>query len=295
MTRDVNQRIVRMLLLVGLLTVAAGCASTGSKERPESVSRDPIAPETSITAGDEAARRGEFERALAYYLRAVDQVQTADLWLRIGAACSRLGYAQRTLQAYLNVIALEPSRVDAVEGAGLEYVALKNYAAAGEHLLQALTLDPQRWRAHNALGIIADQNGDHAAAIAHYEAALAINSSSPLLLNNLGYSRFLANDLEQAARDFYAATQLDPSYKPARANLAMTYAQRGWYKVAVETLVEASDKPKAYNDVGYIALMRNDLAEAEQLLNEAVRLSPVYYATAHQNLEALRAKLNGRE
>ena len=294
MTKDVNQRTVQVLLLVGLLTMAAGCATTGSEERPDSVRPDPIAPETSIAAGDEAARRGEFERALAYYLRAVDQVQTADLWLRVGAACTRLGQPQRALHAYLNVIALDPAHVDAHEGAGLEYVALKNSSAAREHLANAIALDSQRWRSHNALGIIADQNSDHAAAIAHYEAALAINPSSPLLLNNIGYSRYLSNDLEQAARDFYAATQLDPNYKPAWSNLAMTYAKRGWYKVAIETLLEASDEATAYNDVGYIALMRNDLAEAEQLLNEAIRLSPVYYPIARQNLDSVIAKRNSR-
>ncbi len=74
----------------------------------------------------------------------------------------------------------------------------------------------------------------------------------------------------------------------------MTYAQQGWYRVAVETLLEASDEATAYNDVGYIALMRNDLAEAEQLLNEAIRLSPVYYPIAHQNLDSVIAKLNSR-
>jgi Flp pilus assembly protein TadD len=296
MTKEVGQRSVQVLLLLALVTLAAGCATTGgSVEDSDSATTDPIAPETLIAGGDEAARRGDFERALAHYVRAVGQVQTVDVWIRVGAASTRLGQSERALHAYLSVIALDPVHAEAREGAGLEHLALKDFEAAREQLTQAVELDPQRWRSRNALGIIADRNGDHTEAIAHYEAALAINPGSPLLLNNLGYSRYLANDIEQAALDFYAATELDHGYKPAWSNLAMTYAQRGWYRVAVETLLEASDKATAYNDVGYIALTRNDLVEAEQLLSEAVRLSPIYYPIAHQNLEAVRAKMSRQQ
>jgi Tfp pilus assembly protein PilF len=71
----------------------------------------------------------------------------------------------------------------------------------------------------------------------------------------------------------------------------MLYARRGWYEDAMRTLTRAMDKPKAYNEVGYIAYRNGDLIEAEQLLSEAIRLSPTYYQAAYRNLEVVRARI----
>jgi Flp pilus assembly protein TadD len=281
----------RALVLAALLLSIGGCASTGgSTASTEAL----LSPQAAIAAGDEAARREDFERALAHYLRAVSTEETVEGWLRVGAVCTRLGYSERALQAYLKVVALDPLHVEALEGAGLEYVALGNVAAAREQLARVVGLDGRRWRSHNALGVLADRAEDHTAAIAHYEAALGVNPQSPMLLNNLGYSRYLSGDLDQSARDFYAATRLNQNYKPAWSNLAMVYAHQGWYADAVGILARATDKATAYNDIGYIAYRRGDLVESEQLLSEAVRLSPTYYETAYRNLESVRIKLRSQ-
>jgi len=120
---------------------------------------------------------------------------------------------------------------------------------------------------------------------------MAINSTSPMILNNVGYSRYLSGDLEQAARDFYRATGLRTDYAPAWSNLGVVYARQGWYADAVNILSRATDKATAYNDVGYLALQNGDLADAEQLLSEAVRLSPMYYEAANGNLDVVRARM----
>jgi Flp pilus assembly protein TadD len=279
-------------VLAGLLLSIGGCASTGGSRAASTEAL--LTPQAAIAAGDEAARREDFERALAHYLRAVSTEETVEGWLRVGAVCTKLGHSERALQAYLRVVALDPLHAEALEGAGLEYMALRNDAAARDHLTRVVELDPRRWRSHNALGVLADRAEDHTAAIAHYEAALEVNPQSPMLLNNLGYSRYLSGDLDQAARDIYAATRLNQNYKPAWSNLAMVYAHRGWYADAVGILARSTDKATAYNDIGYIAYRRGDLVESEQLLNEAVRLSPTYYETAYRNLESVRIKLRSQ-
>jgi hypothetical protein len=47
----------------------------------------------------------------------------------------------------------------------------------------------------------------------------------------------------------------------------------------------------AYNDVGYIALLREDYSGAETLLTEAVNRSPTYYEIAAENLARARQLL----
>jgi Flp pilus assembly protein TadD len=278
-------------LCLGALLLS-GCASTGGARAPDPAAAV-MSPEMSLAAGDAAARKGDFERALVYYVEAVSAEETPDGWLRVGAACTRLGQTERALTAYLKVIELDPEQVDAHEEAGLAYLSRGDAEAARAHLSRALALDARRWRAENALGILDDQAEDHASAIAHYQAALELNPASPMLRNNLGFSKYLTGNLEGAEADFRIATTLDADYKPAWSNLALVYADRGSYSQAVSLLAKVSEKPTAYNDVGYMALQRGDLLEAERLLSEAVRLSPAYYKTAYENLEAVRSRMRG--
>ena len=250
-----------------------------------------------VLEGDNAARRGDYESALTHYLLAIDAQETPDpeIWFRVGAVCTHIGKTEQALQAYITVVELNPEHVGGQEGAGLELMALQAMDQARDYLVAAVTLDPQRWRSHNALGILADRDNDPTAAIEHYEAALAINADSPMILNNVGYSRYLSGDLEQAARDFYRATELRADYVPAWSNLGLVYARQGWYLDAVNILSRSTDKAIAFNQAGYIALQNGDLADAEQLLSEAVYLSPTYYAAAYGNLDVVRARIRSED
>lgn len=285
----------RALLSVVVMIVLSvtGCAATGGANKDASASEGVPSVAQSLASGDEAARRGDFERALVYYMQALNVEQTAEIWFRIGAASSRLENSQRARDAFLRVVELEPTWTEALEGVGLESLELGDTASARDYLNRTLQADSRRWRAHNALGILDDEAGNHEAAIAHYTAALEINPESPHVLNNLGYSRYLLKDLDQAARDLYAATQLDPKHDRAWANLALVYAHKGWYADAVQTLAKVAEESAAYNDIGYVAYQRGDLEAAAELLEEAVRLSPVYFETANRNLGAVRARMGG--
>jgi len=281
--------LITSLALSGL--GLSGCATTPSSE---SSAADELAVDSDpVLLGDNAARRGDYEAALTHYIVAIDAQETPDpeVWFRVGAVCTHIGKTEQALQAYLQVVDLNPEHAGGQEGAGLELMALQAMDRARDHLVAAVTLDPQRWRAHNGLGILADRNDDYAAAIEHYQTALAINTNSSMLLNNVGYSRYLSGDLEQAARDFYRATELRPNYAPAWSNLGLVYARQGWYADAVNILDRSMDVANAYNSVGSVALRNGDLADAEQLLSEAVRLSPTYYEGAYQNLAIVRARM----
>ncbi len=283
------------LALIGLGLSA--CATTPSSDVAAAVTDEPAITDDPVLAGDNAARRGDYESALMHYLVEIDAQETPDpeVWFRVGAVCTHVGKTEQALQAYLTVVELNPEHAGGQEGAGLELMALRSMDQARDYLVAAVRLDPQRWRSHNALGILADRDEDYAAAIEHYQAALAINSNSPVILNNVGYSRYLSGDLEQAARDFYRATELRVDYAPAWSNLGLVYARQGWYADAVNILSRTMEKATAFNDAGYIALHNGDLADAEQLLSEAVRLSPTYYKAAYGNLDVVRTRMRGED
>jgi tetratricopeptide (TPR) repeat protein len=113
-----------------------------------------------------------------------------------------------------------------------------------------------------------------------------------MLKNNIGYSYYLAGNLQQAASWFTKAIQADANYRAAIKNLALLYARQGWYDRAVDTFAKAVDEPEAYNDAGYIAMRNGDLNKAIELLTKAIRLSPTYYELAYENLEQVNEQLD---
>jgi Flp pilus assembly protein TadD len=287
---------LRRQLIVVLLVALAGCASTAQQGSKEETAAEEnamgLTRERTIAAGDEAARRGNYQAALKLYGQVLNEAPTAELWFKAGAAQFRLNEAARAAHAFAQCIALDPDNVDAHEQIGLLYVATRDIDTARPHLERAVALDPKRWESHNGLGVLADLEHDYARAQAHYQRALEVRPDSPMLYNNLGYSRYLAGDLDSAARDFTKALTLDTNYRAARRNLGLVYARRGAYDDAVKTLVPILGEPAAYNDVGYVALLEEDYETAEVLLTRAMERSPTFNEAAARNLEIVRQRLH---
>lgn len=72
-------------------------------------------------------------------------------------------------------------------------------------------LDPYDAYFHTALGVVAQQREDFAAAAAHYSRALEIYPTSPVALANRGECRLRLGELAEAADDLVAAVKSDPS------------------------------------------------------------------------------------
>jgi len=143
--------------------------------------------------------------------------------------------------------------------------------------------------------VLADAAKQFDDAIGHYEAALDQRPDSPMLLNNLGYSHYLAGRPPEAERYFRVALSFDQKYRPAIANLGLVRARQGAYEEAVQILGSIMPEAQACNDVGYIAYQLEDYESAAFFLGEAIRLSPSYFETAHANLKRVRAAIEQRD
>ena len=115
-----------------------------------------------IEAGNKSLESGETERAVYIYMQALEIEQSAETWYRIGIGKGRLGDRGYAWQAFKKAIELDPTHVGAQEELGLTYMAMAQPEPAALHLKQATELDPQRWRAWNALGVLADMDKQYA-------------------------------------------------------------------------------------------------------------------------------------
>ena len=191
------------LILVAACFGATGCTAGASNTKPP---QDPAAARAQIVkklkpaeimqAADQAASHGEYERAMTMYNQAIEAEPSADLWFRVGWIYARLAKKQPAAEAFAHALEYDAKHAGAHEELGLLYLESKQRDRAAIHLQLAVEIDASRWRSHNALGVLADASGDYATAIGHYEAALAVMPDSAMLLNNLGYSNYLAGDLD---------------------------------------------------------------------------------------------------
>lgn len=286
--------------LVGLLT---GCASapdidkhrySGAELNDKSLdvlfaTEFPVESEAEALArAAQALQDGEVEKSLFFYVRALQfDPESVELLAQIGDIQMRRNNFVMAKRAFLMARSYDPTHARTLEGLGLIYTAEGMHEQAINTLTSAIASDDRLWRAHNALGVYADKSDDFATARKHYDTALSINPDATHVLNNRGYSKFLAGDVHGAALDFFEAAN-NRGFSQAWANLGRVYAKQGWYDDAVETYKHVMNEANAYNNTGYAAIQNGDFTQAEHYLHEAIRLSPTYFPAAEENLSLLQ-------
>jgi Flp pilus assembly protein TadD len=189
------------------------------------------------------------------------------------------------LEEFRQVASDQTQRPQALEGEGLALSLLGRSDEALADLKQATVLDKDLWRAWDGLGTEYDQRRDWPAAQSAYAKALATpGANAAIVLNNRGYSRLLQQRFDEAAADFVAALEKDPSLGAARTNLRLTLAMEGHYARAALT-GDGDDRAAVLNNVGVAAALRGDYVQADKLLGEAIETKGQFYSRASENLQ----------
>jgi tetratricopeptide (TPR) repeat protein len=253
-----------------------------------------VSPDHAVYRGDEALAKGDLDRALFNYIQALEiGGDSADVLYKIGTIHAARGNSRLAEIAFRWALRMDRDHGGALSGLGILMLKRKDYAQAREFLEQAVTA-PAAWRAHNALGVLNDLEQDFDAARSHYEQAVAAAPDNIVVMNNLGYSRYLAGDWKVAEGYFRRILVIDPSYELAWRNLGLVQARQGRYTEAVEAFHKTEDLPEAYNDVGYVSMVAGELDEAQAFFDEALRLAPSYYETASENTQRVRSLRGGQ-
>lgn len=308
-----NHRRYLILLVIAFAFLASGCASMpaansdaqddpvdagGGAEglyegEPEVVfaTEFPVgSADEAIARADRALTRDEVDLALYLYVRAYDLDSDSRYALRrIAQIHESRKNNELASRAYAALLRIDPDDVHALQALGLMYLNARRHDEARAFLDRAVASEPSLWRAHNGLGVIADMQGDHERAVRAYDAALEVRPGSAFLLNNRGYSKYMAGNYHDAAMDFIAAAA--EGSEKAWLNLGLVLARQKEYEKAVKAITRVAEPPVAFNDVGYVAMRQGDHETAVAYFEEAIRLSPRYFEAADRNLQLLQ---NGR-
>ncbi len=336
----------RSLLFTLLVLLLGGCAGMQTTEMKD-ISRDDLydgalaadmlgvadalTAEEALRKGDNHWRRDDGDRALLYYIRALElDGKSVEAAMRIARVHERRNNTVFAERAWNEVLAIQPDNIAGLEGIGLLQLERRQYTAATVLLNKALaeyeaerarlqgnnteendketpsdvvtsgqpaTLPTMNiykpWLAANGLGVMADLEGDYEKAIGYYRQALDLMPGQPLLLNNLGYSHAMAGQLPDAESWLRQALAIQASYGQARRNLALVLTRQDQPEEAVRILKVIMSYAQACNDVGYLMMLDNHGKQARRWFRQAIDASPTYYAEAWDNLAQLDDRVNG--
>lgn len=250
-------------------------------------------PAEAYRSGDRAAQAGDLDRALYEYVRGLrlEDEPPADPLYSVGSIHYRRGNHRMAETAYRMALDADPDHGRAGTGLGLVQLETRQYQAAERQLRAVADNGNASWRTHNALGILADLRQEFDEALGHYEHALADTPENPVVLNNLGYSRYLAADWEGAHQALRRALRIDPDYDRAWRNLGLVHIRQRNYDDALDAVRRSGTEAEAYNDVGYVSMLEGRYSEAVEFFQKAMRLSPTFYVTASENAKEAQRKL----
>ncbi len=194
--------------------------------------------------------------------------------------------AEADLRAAIALV--DPSRPDAV----LPYVALskllseRGHAADGRAALdeakKKLTPSPGLER---AFGEISELQGDYDGAIAHYNAALALDSKNATTHFRLGVALRRTRKFDDAATELDKVAAVDKDYPGLSLERGLLFEESGDVQKAIEqfngALAKAPDDPDLQLRVGaaYVAIGRPD--EALPMLHKALEKRPTSAEVHH--------------
>lgn len=279
----------RALLALVLPLATLGCALSPPRSLGHGEGEPPPTAAQLEHAGDTAYARGDGDRALVEYVKALAEDRgNTEILYKIATVHREMGQMPVAQRAYEEILAKHPRHAGALEGIGLILLGQHLYARAEERLLAAVAADPDRWRALNALGIAADIAGESEPARRYYLEALERQPQAAQVLNNLGYSRYLAGDWAGARGYYQRALDVERDSREAWSNLGLLYVREGRHDEAVAAFGTIMSDAQALNTVGYLCLVAGEYAPARLYLKRAIDASPTYYQEAHQNLARAR-------
>lgn len=113
------------------------------------------------------------------------------------------------------------------------------------------------WKLLSAEAAVLDQTGNHARARSLYTQALQIKPDEPTLLNNLGLSHLLSNQLPEAEYNLRRAANLPGADSRVRQNLALVLGLQGKFQEAESVALTELDQQQAQANMAYLKHMLN--------------------------------------
>ncbi len=300
-------KALAIIVALPFMMQLVACASTsaqvdrsqaGAVAKPDEAKSTPLTPQDAKTfaeavkRGDGAWQSGELDRAVYYYVLALERSpHDAPTLAKIGAIEEGRGHTAQAEKAFELAHSADPQEPRIAERLAHLYMRDLKFDRAGEIYAQVLTLNPQRSRALDGMGEVCLARAEYAQSIGYFDRALqGEKAETAAVLTHRGYAKLLNNDLQDAETDLRAALVVAPRQDTLRY-LAELQVRRGDTAAALECLLKIMDAAPAYNEIGLLLMHANNYRDAREYFAKAVSASPVWFEEAQRNLALVDAHL----
>lgn len=143
----------------------------------------------------------------------------AELALSRAVSYEKSGVYNKAIEYYKQVIELDPDRIDAFMGLGLDYYKIGKYSEAVDAYKQALKINPDEQAAHNKLAAVYILMGKYSLALKAFKASLKADPKNPETHFNLGIAYIISGDTDGAVGEYTILRELDKNRADKLLNL----------------------------------------------------------------------------
>ncbi|GAB6141657.1 hypothetical protein JCM14076_23860 [Methylosoma difficile] len=158
------------------------------------------------------------------------------------------------------------------------YNAERNTAAAIGHYQKAIALKPDFADAYNNLGVVYKEQNNLLVAIAHYQKAITFNPQYAVAYCNLATALKDSNQLEAAVAHYQKAISLQPDYADAYNGLASALNKLNQFPEAIFNYQKAialnPHSADAYCNLGHVLRLQKNLLGAIDCYQKALEIKP---------------------
>ena len=169
-----------------------------------------------------------------------------------------------------------------------------NFQVAKKLYNETLKANPNHIDAHNNLGIVIHELGQHKKAIDCFKKAIEIQPNYAAAHYNLGKTLHELGELQKAISCYEEAAKIQPNYIAAHYNLGIVLNELGEHQKAIscyEKVIQIQPNyVNAYNNLGMVLDELGENQKAISYYEKAIKIQP-NYIKAHNNLGKLLQKL----
>jgi protein O-GlcNAc transferase len=229
---------------------------------------------------------GRPEEAIRAYRTALRlNPQASDVWNNLGSVLEAAGDIPTAVEAYRRARAECPGLVQAGINLGLALMRTHEHGEAVAVLQNAaamrpgdVTVERHLAAAHNNQGVLLNQGGKSAEAIAAFRRAIGLAGDFPEAHFNLGEALAAAGKYEEALGAYGEAIHQKPDFSEAHNNLGIAFFMRGRLREAIvsygEALRHRPNYTQALNNLGNALRADNQIEEAIRTYRLVLALMP---------------------
>jgi tetratricopeptide (TPR) repeat protein len=288
------------------LTAPSADKAAATATRPEEAksasasTKDPKSYSDAVQRGDAAWQAQDFDRAIYFYVQAMDKSPDDALTLaKIGTIEDARGNAALAGRAFEMSHRANPDEPRVAERLARLYLKAGKVDNASEVYTQVLATDPNRTRALDGMGEVCLARSDYGQAILYFNRALeAEKPDAASVLTHRGYAKLRSRDLAGAEADLRSALsvqQRDDAWIAPRDDtwryLGDVLVLRGDGAGALESLLNVMSTAEAFNEIGVTLMNVKQYHDAREYFTKAIGASAAWYEAAQRNLALVDERL----